>query len=179
MSCCPKSTVSSSAARSASPPVARPDPGAVPDRALGRSRPRARPRNRRRRLHDQAVQPARADRPRQSPPAPRGAGRRARALVEIGPFRLDRTARRVFLRGRRTGADLHRVQPAGVLPDAPRPRLQPRPAAGSRLGRAALCHAAHRGRPRPPPARAIEEQPDSPRYLTTVRGFGYRFEEAT
>ena len=23
----------------------------------------------------------------------------------------------------------------------------------------------------------IEEQPDSPRYLTTVRGFGYRFEE--
>jgi DNA-binding response OmpR family regulator len=24
----------------------------------------------------------------------------------------------------------------------------------------------------------IEEQPDSPRYLTTVRGFGYRFEEA-
>ena len=24
----------------------------------------------------------------------------------------------------------------------------------------------------------IEEQPDSPRYLTTVRGFGYRFEES-
>ena len=24
----------------------------------------------------------------------------------------------------------------------------------------------------------IEEQPDNPRYLTTVRGFGYRFEEA-
>ena len=23
----------------------------------------------------------------------------------------------------------------------------------------------------------IEEQPDNPRYLTTVRGFGYRFEE--
>jgi two-component system phosphate regulon response regulator PhoB len=23
----------------------------------------------------------------------------------------------------------------------------------------------------------IEEQPESPRYLTTVRGFGYRFEE--
>ena len=23
----------------------------------------------------------------------------------------------------------------------------------------------------------IEEQPDKPRYLTTVRGFGYRFEE--
>ena len=23
----------------------------------------------------------------------------------------------------------------------------------------------------------IEEQPDAPRYLTTVRGFGYRFEE--
>jgi two-component system phosphate regulon response regulator PhoB len=24
----------------------------------------------------------------------------------------------------------------------------------------------------------IEEQPDNPRYLTTVRGFGYRFEES-
>ena len=24
----------------------------------------------------------------------------------------------------------------------------------------------------------IEEQPDTPRYLTTVRGFGYRFEES-
>jgi len=23
----------------------------------------------------------------------------------------------------------------------------------------------------------IEEQPDNPKYLTTVRGFGYRFEE--
>ena len=25
----------------------------------------------------------------------------------------------------------------------------------------------------------IEEQPDNPRHLTTVRGFGYRFEEST
>jgi len=97
--------------------------------------------------------------------------------LEIGPFKLDRTAHRVFSGGPGIGPDLDRVQPAGVLPDAPGARLQPQPASGSGMGRAALRHSADGGRSRARLREQIEEQPDSPRRLTTVRGFGYRFEE--
>ena len=72
--------------------------------------------------------------------------------VEIGPFRLERTARRVFLRGPRAGPDLDRVQPAGIFRHPSRARLQPRATAGGGVGRAAVRHAAHGGRPYPPAA---------------------------
>ena len=54
--------------------------------------------------------------------------------AEIGPFRLDRAGRRVFLADTRVGADLDRVQPAGVFPHASGPRLQPRAASGRAYG---------------------------------------------
>ena len=98
---------------------AGPHPGAVPDRAVGRSGPRAGTGNRRRRLHDQAVQPARAGGAGQGAPAARRDGRRSPSVVESGPFRLDRTARRAVPERPGTGADLHRVQAAGILPDPP------------------------------------------------------------
>ena len=57
--------------------TARPHAGAIPDRALRRGGPRARPGNRRRRLHDQALQPARTDRAREGASASRRDGCRA------------------------------------------------------------------------------------------------------
>ena len=74
--------------------------------------------------------------------------------IEIWPFRLDGGARRVFLSAAELNFDLHRIQLAGIFPDAHRPRLQPRAASGGGVGRTALCHAAHRGRARPQAARA-------------------------
>ena len=69
--------------------------------------------------------------------------------VSPGPRRAPR-----FPGPARDRAHLHRIQPAGVLPHPPRPRLQPRPASGKRVGRAALRHPAHGGRACPAPARA-------------------------
>jgi len=97
--------------------------------------------------------------------------------VAIGPFRLDRGARRVFLGEREielTSTEFNLLQFF----------LTHRGRAYSRdqlLGhvwgeqryvtpRTVDVHV-RRLRER------IEEQPESPRYLTTVRGFGYRFEE--
>ena len=45
------------------------------------------------------------------------------AAVEAGPFKLDRSAHRVFLRGQRTESHLHRVQTAGILSHSHGPRL--------------------------------------------------------
>src|SRR5690606_23790731 len=54
--------------------------------------------------------------------------------------------------GREHRARPHRVPPAALLHEPSRARLQPRPAAGSRLGRQRLRRGTHRGRAHPPPA---------------------------
>ena len=99
------------------------------------------------------------------------------AAHEIGPFRLDRTARRVFLGGKElgltstefnllefflthSGRAYSRDQLLGFVWGEQR-YVTPRTVD------------VHVRRLR----EQIEEQPDQPRYLTTVRGFGYRFEE--
>src|ERR1039458_6811250 len=143
---------------------AGPHAGAVPDGAVGRSGPGTRTGNRRRRLHDQALQPARADRAREGPSAPRGngygAGIGGNRRVPLGSHGAARVPGRA-----RDLADLHRVQPAGVFPHASGARLQPRSASGSGVGRVALRHAAHRGCAHTPPAgadRRAARQPSLP-----------------
>ena len=97
---------------------------------------------------------------------------------EIGPFRLDRTARRVFVHERElelTSTEFNLLE--FFLTHA-----------GRAYSRDQLLEAVW-GEQRFVTPRTvdvhvrrlreqIEEQPDNPRYLTTVRGFGYRFEEA-
>ena len=72
------------------PPVGGPGPhaGAFSDRPLRRSGPRAGAGNRRRRLHDQALQPARTGGAREGPPAPR----RDATMAKPPPWRSDRSA---------------------------------------------------------------------------------------
>src|ERR1044071_9827854 len=97
--------------------------------------------------------------------------------LEIGPFRLERTARRVFLASRElelTPTEFNLLE--FFLTHA-----------GRAYSRDQLLEAVW-GEQRYVTRRtvdvhvrrlreSIEEQPDTPRYLTTVRGFGYRFEE--
>jgi two-component system phosphate regulon response regulator PhoB len=98
--------------------------------------------------------------------------------ASIGPFRLDRTARRVFLGEREislTSTEFNLLE--YFLTHA-----------GRAYSRDQLLQAVW-GESRYVTPRTvdvhvrrlreqIEEQPDNPRYLTTVRGFGYRFEDA-
>jgi DNA-binding response OmpR family regulator len=99
------------------------------------------------------------------------------APASIGPFRLDRTARRVFLGEREislTSTEFNLLEHFLLHP-------------GRAYSRDQLLEAvwgeAHFVTPRTVDVHVrrlreqIEEQPDNPRYLTTVRGFGYRFEE--
>jgi phosphate regulon transcriptional regulator PhoB len=101
------------------------------------------------------------------------------AALEVGPFRLDRTAHRVFL----AGAELELTSTEFNLLDF----FLTHP--GRAYSREQLLEAVW-GEQRYVTPRTvdvhvrrlrerIEEQPDSPRHLTTVRGFGYRFEEGT
>jgi DNA-binding response OmpR family regulator len=97
---------------------------------------------------------------------------------DLGPFRLDRTARRVLLNGRGlelTSTEFNLLEFFLMH-------------AGRAYSREQLLEAVW-GRQRFVTPRTvdvhirrlreqIEEQPDAPRYLTTVRGFGYRFEES-
>jgi len=97
--------------------------------------------------------------------------------MEWGPFRLDRTARRLFLEGRELELTSTEFKLLEFF-------LTHRGRAFSRdelldqvwgrqhfvTPRTVDVHV-RRLRER------IEEQPEAPRYLTTVRGFGYRFEE--
>ncbi len=98
-------------------------------------------------------------------------------LVDAGPFRLDRTARRVFLNGR----ELPLTSTEFKLLEFFLTHL------GRAFSREQLL-AEVWGEQRYVTQRTvdvhvrrlrehIEEQPDEPRYLATVRGFGYRFEE--
>jgi len=99
------------------------------------------------------------------------------AVAEIGPFRLDRTARRVFLLDREivlTSTEFNLLEFFLMHP-------------GRAYSRDQLLESVwgeqHYVTPRTVDVHVrrlreqIEDQPDNPRYLTTVRGFGYRFEE--
>ncbi len=101
------------------------------------------------------------------------------AAVETGPFRLDRGAHRVFL----NGAELNLTSTEYKLLEFFLTH------AGRAYSRDQLLEEVW-GQQRFVTPRTvdvhirrlrehIETEPDNPRYLTTVRGFGYRFEEAT
>jgi two-component system phosphate regulon response regulator PhoB len=100
------------------------------------------------------------------------------AAVEIGPFRLDSSARRVFLGEREialTSTEFNLLEFFLTHPGRAYSRDQLLEHVWGQqryvTPRTVDVHV-RRLRER------IEEQPESPRYLTTVRGFGYRFEES-
>ena len=100
-------------------------------------------------------------------------------VVESGPFRLDRTARRLFLNERELGLTSTEFKLLEFFVMHP----------GRAYSREQLLEEVW-GQQRYVTPRTvdvhvrrlreqIEEQPDQPRYINTVRGFGYRFEEAS
>src|SRR5436190_23282225 len=100
------------------------------------------------------------------------------APTELGPFRLDATARRVFLHDRELALTSTEFKLMEFFLQHP----------GRAYSRDQLLEEVW-GQQRFVTPRTvdvhvrrlreqIEEQPDEPRYLTTVRGFGYRFEDA-
>jgi two-component system phosphate regulon response regulator PhoB len=98
------------------------------------------------------------------------------ALV-VGPFRLDRTARRVFQDGAElelTSTEFNLLEFFLTHPGRAYSREQLLEAVwGEQRYVTPRTVDVHIRRLR----ETIEEQPDAPRRLTTVRGFGYRFEE--
>jgi two-component system phosphate regulon response regulator PhoB len=94
-----------------------------------------------------------------------------------GPFRLDRTARRVFVHDRElelTSTEFNLLQFFLSHPGRAFSRDQLLEAVwGEQRFVTPRTVDVHIRRLR----EQIEEQPDNPRYITTVRGFGYRFEE--
>jgi DNA-binding response OmpR family regulator len=100
------------------------------------------------------------------------------AMIEIGPFKLDRTARRVFLAGRElelTSTEFNLLEFFLTHPGRAYSRDQLLESVwGEQRFVTPRTVDVHIRRLR----EQIEEQPDDPRYLTTVRGFGYRFEES-
>ena len=99
--------------------------------------------------------------------------------VGIGPFRLDRTARRVYLEEREislTSTEFNLLEYFLTHPGRAYSRDQLLEAVwGEQRYVTPRTVDVHVRRLR----EQIEDQPDAPRYLTTVRGFGYRFEEAS
>ncbi len=99
------------------------------------------------------------------------------AAQEIGPFRLDRTARRVFLTGKElalTSTEFNLLEFFLTHPGRAYSRDQLLESVwGEQRYVTPRTVDVHVRRLR----EQIEEQPEQPRYLTTVRGFGYRFEE--
>src|ERR1051325_10501500 len=98
------------------------------------------------------------------------------AVQEIGPFRLDPTARRVFLTGKElelTSTEFNLLEFFLMHPGRAYSRDQLLASVwGAQRYVTPRTVDVHVRRLR----EQIEEQPDSPRFLTTVRGFGYRFE---
>ncbi|MCL5743327.1 MAG: response regulator transcription factor [Acidobacteria bacterium] len=98
--------------------------------------------------------------------------------LEIGPFRLDPSARRVFLRGTElslTSTEFKLLEFFMTHPGRAYSRDQLLEEVwGQQRFVTPRTVDVHIRRLR----EQIEEQPDEPRYLTTVRGFGYRFEES-
>ncbi len=100
------------------------------------------------------------------------------AVAVIGPFRLDPTARRVYLRGGElslTSTEYNLLEFFLTHPGRAYSREQLLESVwGEQRYVTPRTVDVHIRRLR----EQIEEQPDTPRYLTTVRGFGYRFEES-
>src|SRR6476646_1588546 len=97
--------------------------------------------------------------------------------VAMGPFRLDRTARRVYLSDRElalTSTEFNLLEYFLTHPGRAYSRDQLLESVwGEQRYVTPRTVDVHVRRLR----ERVEEQPDNPRYLTTVRGFGYRFEE--
>jgi len=97
--------------------------------------------------------------------------------IEIGPFRLDGGARRVFLTGREltlTSTEFNLLEFFLTHTGRAYSREQLLESVwGEQRFVTPRTVDVHVRRLR----EQIEEQPENPRYLTTVRGFGYRFEE--
>jgi two-component system phosphate regulon response regulator PhoB len=97
--------------------------------------------------------------------------------IEIGPFRLDGGARRVFLTGREialTSTEFNLLEFFLTHSGRAYSREQLLESVwGEQRFVTPRTVDVHVRRLR----EQIEEQPENPRYLTTVRGFGYRFEE--
>jgi two-component system phosphate regulon response regulator PhoB len=98
--------------------------------------------------------------------------------MEIGPFRLDRKARRVFQADAEltlTSTEFNLLEFFLTHPGRAYSRDQLLESVwGEQRFVTPRTVDVHIRRLR----EQIEQQPDNPRYLTTVRGFGYRFEEA-
>jgi two-component system phosphate regulon response regulator PhoB len=98
-------------------------------------------------------------------------------ILTTGPFRLDRAARRVFLGERElelTSTEFGLLEFFLTHPGRAYSREQLLESVwGEQRFVTPRTVDVHVRRLR----EQIEEQPESPRYLTTVRGFGYRFEE--
>jgi phosphate regulon transcriptional regulator PhoB len=98
--------------------------------------------------------------------------------AQVGPFRLDATARRVFLNDRElalTSTEFKLLEFFLTHPGRAYSRDQLLEEVwGQQRFVTPRTVDVHVRRLR----EQIEEQPDEPRYLTTVRGFGYRFEDA-
>jgi DNA-binding response OmpR family regulator len=101
------------------------------------------------------------------------------AAMEIGPFRLDRTGRRVFLAGKElelTSTEFNLLEFFVTHPGRAYSRDQLLESVwGEMRNVTPRTVDVHVRRLR----EQIEEQAENPRYLTTVRGFGYRFEDPT
>jgi len=99
------------------------------------------------------------------------------AAMEIGPFRLDRTGRRVYLAGRElalTSTEFNLLEFFVTHPGRAYSRDQLLESVwGEMRNVTPRTVDVHVRRLR----EQIEEQAENPRYLTTVRGFGYRFED--
>jgi len=97
--------------------------------------------------------------------------------VAVGPFRLDRTARRVYMGDREltlTSTEFNLFEFFLMHPGRAYSRDQLLESVwGEQRYVTPRTVDVHVRRLR----EQIEEQPDNPQYLTTVRGFGYRFEE--
>ena len=98
--------------------------------------------------------------------------------IEIGPFRLDRTSRRVHL-GEKvlelTSTEFNLLEYFLVHPGRAYSRDQLLGAVwGEQCCVSPRTVDVHVRRLR----EQIEEQPENPKYLITIRGFGYRFEES-
>jgi two-component system phosphate regulon response regulator PhoB len=98
-------------------------------------------------------------------------------VLELGPFRLDRTGRRVYQGEKElelTSTEFNLLEFFLTHPRRAYSRDQLLESVwGEQRFVTPRTVDVHVRRLR----EQIEEQPDSPRYLTTVRGFGYRFEE--
>jgi DNA-binding response OmpR family regulator len=99
-------------------------------------------------------------------------------VVDIGPFKLDRGARRVFYQERPlelTSTEFNLLEFFLTHPGRAYSRDQLLQSVwGEQRFVTPRTVDVHIRRLR----EQIEDQPESPRYLTTVRGFGYRFEES-